>query len=563
MGSDLVALNALARELNARLTGARIDKIQQPETDELRFLLRSQGKNLCLAVSCNAQAPRIHLTDFKKPVPKTAPNLCMLLRKYLSNASVAEVGVYNADRILFVRFNAKTEMKDDAVFFLFAEIMNRYSNIVFTDSDLRILDAVKHLPLDIARDHIVMRGVIYAPVAQSKISYLNDCDHIFDNFTGGDLRKYIQSNISGLSGASVSELLFRAGLDDMTYDFGEDAKRRLLKGLEFFRNFSPSPCIIDKEVYPFVYSSLAAPDMSNVVRFDSMSEAYDALYTGLDRDIRNRSRLKSLVAQAKRLRARAEKNIAQDLDRLRECENMEVYRVFGELVVNNIYLIRKGDVVLKCFDYYSEKEVEIPLDPQLSPSKNSSAYYAKYAKLKRTKQFTEKKLEQDKLLLSYIISIEEELAALPYDAPTFPIEEELASLGGVKKTSKDKVRKPAQDPPYEWLVDGFYIYRGKNNLQNEELTFKIASSNDMWLHLKAEHGAHTVIIAEGRDIPEKVLKIAAEITAATKQAPCDVDYTQRRNVRRQPGGHPGMVIYTNYKTMLVSPDMHEEFLIKR
>ncbi len=562
MGSDLFALSALSRELNATLSGGRIDKIQQPETDELRFYMRANGRNLCLVASCNASVPRLHVTKSKKQSPMTAPNFCMLLRKYLSNAYVDSAGIYNSDRILYVKFNAKTEMRDDAQFYLFVEIMNRYSNIVFTDSNLVILDAVKHLPLDSARDHVVMRGVRYSPVVQRKISYLNNCFPIIDTFKSGDLRKHIQDNISGFSGTTVSELLLRAGLPEQIDDFTPEMSASLKNQIEKFRAIDGfSPCIIGTEAYPMQYRCLCG--VKDVKHFDTMSEAYDSLNTEIDAGVRNRARLKSISAQAKRLHSRVEKNIAMDLEHLKECENMDTFRIYGELIVNNIYKIKRGDSVLKCLDYYENKEVEIKLDPQLSPSKNSAAYYNKYNKLKRTKEFVEKKLASDRNLLGYVCSIEEEIANLPFDSSTVPIEEELAALGGVKrKSSKGKVRKEQSEPPYIYLVDGFYIYRGKNNLQNEELTFKLASSCDLWLHLKNDHGAHTVIITEGREVPDKVLKIASEITASTKQASADVDHTLRRNVKRQPNGHLGQVIYDNFKTVLAVPDAHTEYLIK-
>lgn len=563
MGSDLYALTALARELNDRLAGARIDKIQQPETDELRFFMRSGGKNVCLVASCNANVPRLHLTESRKQSPLTAPNLCMLLRKYLINASVESVGIYNCDRILYIKINAKTEMRDDASYYLFVEIMNRYSNIVFTDENLVILDAVKHLPLDSAREHVVVRGVRYSPVIQPKISYLNDCFSVFENFEGGDLRKFILDNISGFSGATATELLARAGVPERLDSLSQDMLSRLKTEIENARRLSDlSPCIIDGNVFPKVYLTLAKSD-GEVKRFESMSEAYDALNTQLDAGVRNRARLKTLATQARRLRVKAEKNIDIDIARLKECEDMDRYRVFGELIVNNIYKINKGDTELECLNYYDNSTVKIPLNPQLSPSKNSSAYYNKYNKLKRTKEFSEKKLADDRNLLAYVGSIEEEIAELPFNASTKPIEEELTALGGgTKKASKGKVRKEQAEPPYIYLVDGFYIYRGKNNLQNDEITFKLASSNDIWLHLKNDHGAHTVIITDGREVPEKVIKIASEITASTKQASANVDYTARRNVKRQPNGHPGQVIYENYKTALAKPDAHTEFLIK-
>ena len=567
MGSDLFALSALAEELNKDLHGARVDKIQQPEVDELRFFVRNNGQNKCLVVSCNAGAPRIHFTTSKKQSPKVAPNLCMLLRKYLLNACIDSVGIYNYDRILSIKFNSKTEMKDDAVFFLFVEIMNRYSNIVFTDENLVILDAVKHLPLDIARDHVVLRGVAYSPVAQKKTSYLTDCFDVFKSFNGGDLHKFLLDNLSGFSGATMSEFLFRAGLENACEKLSEQELERAKTHLEFFRNFSINsqdfrPCIINgKEVYPCVYKTLARGD--NVKLFETISDAYDALYTDSDKDIRNKARLKSLATQAKHFRAKVEKNIANDLERLAECEDMDKYRVYGELIVSNIYKIKRGDESLTCLNYYTNEEVTIPLNVQLTPSKNSTAYYAKYNKLKRTKEFVSQKLEADKELLEYAFSVENEIAEMPYEADISQVEEELASLGGGKRVSKNKkVRKEKAEPPYIYLVDGFYIYRGKNNLQNDELTFSLASSNDLWMHLKNEHGAHTVIITEGKQVPDKVLKIAAEITASTKTASAEVDYTARKNVKRKPNGHPGQVIYVNYKTAVASPDAHTEFLIK-
>lgn len=567
MGSDLFALSALARELNDNLQGARIDKIQQPESDELRFFVRSKGKNQCLVVSCNAGAPRIHLTNSKKVSPQVAPNLCMLLRKYLLSATISDISIYNFDRIVRIRFDAKTEMRDEAVFYLFVEIMNRYSNIVFTDENLVILDAVKHLPLDVERNHVVLRGVPYSPVSQKKISYLTDCFSVFNDFKGGDLHRFIQDNISGFSGATIEELLLRANINSNVGTFGAIERERLFKTIKDFASVATNtpeiplcPCIInDKEVYPIEYRSLENSDKSNVKTLESMSDAYDALITDCDKDIRNKARLKSLATIAKHLRQKVEKNIAIDLQKLAECEDMDKYRLWGELIVNYIYLVKKGDEKLVCVNYYDNSQVEIPLDLRLTPSKNSTAYYAKYNKLKRTKEFVSKKLEKDKDLLEYVKSIEDEIANLPYESDTSAIEQELEALGGgKKKSSKNKVRKEKAEPPYVYFVDGFYIYRGKNNLQNDELTFKIASSNDVWLHLKNEHGSHTIIVTEGRKVPDNVLKIAGEITASTKQAPCEVDYTERRNVKRKPDGHPGQVIYVNYKTMISEPNPHKD-----
>lgn len=562
MGSDLVALSALTAELNNTLSGARVDKIVQPDPDELRFFLRNGGKNLCLCVSCNSGAPRMHITSTKKQNPLNAPSLCMLLRKHLQISSVEGVAVFNNDRILQIKFNARTEMKDDAVYYLFVEIMNRYSNIVFTDEKLTILDAVKHLPLDTTRSHVVLRGVKYEPVGQNKISYLTDCFSIFDNFNGGDLHKFILDNISGFSGVTVSEIISRAGLEsNHSTALNDDEKDAICAVIREFQNITESekycPVIIGKnDVYPYHYNVLKYKESKS---FGTMSEAYDALFSVTDTEIRNKARLKTLTTAVKHLKARVEKNIKTDLERLKECENMDEYRLFGELIVANIYRINKGDKSVVLDNYYTGEKVGIKLDEKLTPSGNSKMYYTKYNKLKRQQEFTEKKLVTDQNLLDYVLSIENELNSLPYDCSTVAIEEELEKLGVLKKKNvKGKVRKEKSESPYTFEYNGFTIMKGRNNLQNDELTFRIASSSDLWLHVKYGHGAHVIVFAEGKKVPDETIKVAAEIACSDFQGSQNVDYTERRNVKRVPNGHPGQVIYVNYKTALANPCAHDE-----
>ena len=355
MGSDFLALSALADELNSALSGARIDKIVQPEADEIRLFLRAGGRNECLVASCNAGAPRLHLTSERKSNPVTAPGFCMLLRKYLSVSVLEEIGMWRGDRIVFLRFDARTEMRDHATFYLFIEIMNRYSNIVFTDADLVILDAVKHLGFDDGGGHVVLRGVRYAPPEQPKPNFLTaEARERTDAFQGGDLHRHILNSVSGLSGATVSELLLRAGIDtDLPRPLNEEEKERLHALFDALADVTHapfySPCIIGREVYPFPYAAAKGErkDLGDIV------SAYDALYTATDRELRNKARLKALTTAVKHLRSRTEKNIAIDRERLAECENMDRYRIMGELVVANIYRIKKGDTVLNCTDYYT------------------------------------------------------------------------------------------------------------------------------------------------------------------------------------------------------------------
>ncbi len=563
MSCDLFTLSALAEELNDTLKGARIDKIQQPEQDEIRFFVRTVGRNLCLCISCNSGAPRIHLTNTKKVNPVSAPQFLMLLRKHLSAANIVEIEVFNNDRIVKLEFNARTEMQDNATYYIFFEMMNRYSNIVFTDKDLKILDSVKKLGLDSDRDHVVLRGMTYESVFQPKISYKTIDKSIFASYNGTSAHKFILDNLSGFSGITASELLCRAGIEpsdeNITSDkfnniFNQIGKFKFIRKQDFYQ-----PCIIaNKEVYNFPYSVLKG----EIQNFDTLSEAFDALYGECDKQIRNKARLKDLISVTKKLVSRTEKNISIDLQKLSECENLEQWKLFGELIVSNIYKIKLGDKFLECVNYYDNTTVKIPLDERYSPSKNSNQYYTKYNKLKRTKEFVEKKLKEDEILLDYAKSILLELESLPYGETSTQIEDELEKLKLInRKSSKNKVRKEKPTDPLEFEIEGFTVYVGKNNIQNETLTFKMAANSDVWMHAKKYHGSHSIIKAQGKDVPKTVLNCVAEILAAQQNASTEIDFTQKKNVKRQPNGHPGQVIYENYSTVIALPNPHKEFLI--
>lgn len=566
MGSDCIALGALADELDSALRGARVNKIVQPEADEIRLFFRAAGgRNPVLVISCNAGAPRMHFTSSQKPNPAGAPAFCMLLRKHLGTALVERVFLHENDRIIGIMFSARTEMKDKATFFLFTEIMNRYSNIVLTDGELTILDAVKHLPPEDEDSHVVLRGVKYRPPAQSK-PYFGSPENVsavLDSFGGGDLHRALLGGLSGLTGVSVSEWLRRAGVPaDCPAPLDENKKSRLLWVAAEFSDIRSSclyaPCISGgKEVLPFPYLTIDA----ETTPYPSLSDAYDAFYTSVDAAMRLKARMKSISAAVKRLITRTKKNIEIDRSRLAECEKADELRIKGELIVSNIYRIKKGDTVLVCDNYYTGGQTEVELDERLSPSQNSAAYFARYAKLKRTKQFTDKKLADDLALLSYAESVQAEIDRMSPADSSAPIERELERLGVLrKKAVKGKVRAERPEPPLEYEIEGFLVLAGKNNLQNDELTFRTASAGDIWLHAKNFHGAHVIIRTRGSEVPEPVIKAAAEIAAADAGAQVEVDYTFRRNVKRLPGGHPGQVVYTDYKTVIARPDKHPELL---
>lgn len=568
MGSDLITLNALAKELNEKIRGAKIQKITQPEKDEIRLFIHTISKNDCLVISCNSQVPRCHLTKVKTDTPLVAPAFCMLLRKYITNATIEGVSIYNSDRIIRIQISARDELKDINTYFLYVEIMSRYSNIIFTDKNNIILDAVKKIPLTLENNsHIVMHGSEYSPLEQDRESFMTSDFSFLKKFTGGDLHQFILDNVTGFAGISVSEILNRVGLsDDISSPLNDNDIENIKSFIERIKNINNdelfTPCVIDsKGVYPFIYSVIN----KDVKKYDSMNDAFDALLSKEDDDIRLKARLKTLTTATKRFKGRVERRIIDSKQKIQATKDMENYRRFGDLIINNIYLIKKGDTTLNCIDYETNENVSIELDKRFTPSQNAKNFYTKYNKQKRAKEFLTKKLEEDETLYKYITSIEDELNNVTKNTNYNPIEQELINIGALKlpkENAKKRVHNPRPDPITSYNVKGFQVLVGSNNIQNDELTFKIASSTDIWMHLKDEHGRHTIIITNGKEVPDDVILIAAQITASTKTTKMAVDYTQRRNVRRMPGGLPGLVNYTNYKTVYVDPDSHSELRLK-
>jgi len=610
MSCDLFALNALANELNSALEGGRVDKITQPEVDEVRFFVCSKGKNQCLVVSCNSQAPRLHITQNKKQNPVNAPSLCMLLRKHLVGSKLDNIKIFGQDRTICLSFTGKTEMQDIAQYKIYVELMNRYSNIVFTDSKNIILDSAKRLPLDEGREHAIFRGLLYEPVKQPKTCVFSAQKSDFENFSGGSLEDYIMSTFSGFSRITAKEFVAKAklyeniatpfddhkksisesldeqikkiskpsqiqtkiNLEEQEKTLSEAQVKKVVELLSIFENITKtndySPCIIGSEVYPFPYTTLLAKEKqkSELRTFATMSEAFDVQYGNLDNEVRVKAKIKHLATATKRIRERTQRHTNSNLEKLAECENMDLLRLYGELIVSNIYKIKRGDKSVTVENYYNGEKLEILLDEKLTPAQNSNAYYSRYNKLKRTQEFLEKKTFEDKILLSYISTIEDSIAQIKLNDNIEEIENELKAIGAIttkkeKKSTKRADKHAKAQPPIQYEYEGFTILKGKNNIQNDNLTFKIASTHDIWLHLKNEHGTHCIILCEGKKPQQDVIKFAAEITASSESASIEVDFTERKNVKRMPQGHPGQVTYTDFKTIIVEPNEHCDFLV--
>lgn len=559
MPTDALTLHALSSELNTCLTGARIDKIYQPESDEITLLIRTKDENKTLVLSANPTLPRIHFTKTKKENPVNAPAFCMLLRKYLTSARIILVELFNCDRIIRFTISSKSEMMDDMTLYLYFELMGRYSNLILTNQDDKILDVLRRVPLDMSHTRRLLPTFTYLPPVQEKIS-------VFDREKTAHALQYsdnsedgILSVLSGISRETTRELIYRANLaDDFTTAF--------LDAVESFKN-PKSPCVsVNKngsaqDFFVEEYHSLVLPFRPA----DSLNDAIDKCYSDRDHDNRIKSKSKHLNQIVKNAITRIEKKLGVNLEKLKDCEKADEYRVKGELITANIYRIQKGAEGVILQNYYDDnKDIKITLDSTKTPSQNAQNYYRKYVKLKRTKESVVVMIEENRETLEYLKGIQYDLSQASKESDLKDIEETVISAGIITKKASNK--KPVTKPslPIKYLYEGVEILVGRNNLQNDRLTFKDSSKSDTWLHVKDYHGSHVII--KSPLVDQKLLLFACELAAfysevksSTKIA---VDYTRVKNVHRSPAKKPGLVIYTDFSTVLVDPNEHKDFIVK-
>lgn len=568
MPNDLITLKALSSELNFMLSGGKIEKIYQPEKDEISLAIRSKGQKYNLVISASAQNPRIHLSTFKKENPMTAPSFCMHLRKYLTSGIIESISILGEDRIFDITIISKTELKDTIKLHLIAEMMGRYSNILLVSDKFIISDAIKQASFDAATKRCLLPSCTYKLPEQTKLlpSNKNDIKIYLQNYKGGDLAKYICSGISGVSLQSSTEIVFESG---NTNNIPLNVEKLVDCIDNFFNIYNSkkfSPCVsVDKDgnyidYFATSYNSLGL----NFLKKDSLSQAIEGLTQSKDIEERHREKAKHLYQAIKKYRSRNEKKLEKANQKLSECDKMDEYKKLGELITSNLYKLKKGDTSLQCVDYYDAemKEITIKLNPQYSPSKIAQDYFKKYNKLKRTLDIIVKQIEQTEEDLKYIDTIEQTLSNCSLSADLFQIEQELFGLGAIKKMKSKLPKSVKEGSPIVYEFDGFVIAVGKNNYQNDKLTFKTANGGDIWLHALGYHGSHVIIFASGTTPPDNVINFAAEIAAfysgGSKADKVPVDYTYKKFVKRNPNGKLGMVTYTNQKTAYVKPNEHKE-----
>jgi len=572
---DGVVTKCIVRELSETLPGGRIDKIFQPESDEIVLNIRAKGQNYKLLLSANANYPRIHFTNTVKENPPVPPGFCMLLRKHISGGRIIGVDFMDYERIIVLRIESINELGDMLEKKLIIEIMGRHSNIILTNHENKIFDSIKHVDVDISRVREVMPARPYVlPPSQDKQSPEKiDIDEFLVSASDAhtSIEKYLLNSIRGFSPLLCREVCSRAGIDAKTpaSALGRDASERLKTALvdliDTVARDMFSPCILlseDPEPVPVDFHCLEIRHWENVQYHSSMSQVLDMYYSAKDRAEHFRQKKSDIIKVLNNSIDRCNKKIAIQQDTLREVADREKLKLYGELITANIYSIPENAKSVTLQNYYSEKGeyLEIPLDENLTPQQNAQKYYRQYAKAKSTYTNTIQQLEDSMRELEYLESVLQALENCSLAQEIDEIRQELSEQGYMTSKKRSHLRKKDEptSPMHVKSSDGFDIFVGKNNKQNDYLTLKLASSNDIWLHTKNIPGSHVIIKKGNQEIPDRTLLEAATLAAYHSKAKMSsnvpVDYTSAKYVKKPSGAKPGMVIYEKFKTIYVTPD---------
>lgn len=558
MPQDAFTLSQSAKELNKLLSGAKINKVSQPDKDDVYLLTYSSIGSKTLVLSSNAENCRISFISKEKTNPKVAPNFCMLLRKHLLGASIEKIELMGTERIIAITFLCKNDFKDSVTKILYAEIMGKYSNLILTENGL-ILGCLKNAPLDVATTRVTLSGAEYKfPKPQDKAELTNESEAIsrLSAFSGEDLGNFIFNNFKGFSYQTANEFAHRCG------DERDPEKLyRIIYDLYFNPPIKPNIAGEGKlrDFYAFDYLTVGGEK----TYFDTIAEGQDVFYTS--RDVKKGFELKQkqLLDKINGLIKKNTKKLQGENEKILSCQNLDELKLKGELITAYIYKIKEGESEVTVENYYDDmKPMKITLDKNLTPSKNAQRYFKKYAKEKRALEIVVPQKEQTEKELEYLNSVRLELLKAETVADFEDIENELMEEGVLPKPKFRK--KQEKETPYRvYDVDGYVVKCGKNNIQNDRLTAR-AFKDDLWLHTKAYHSSHVIIETKGGKIPDNVIVIAAEICAYYSDAQggskVPVDFTEKKHVKKPPKAKAGSVIYTDQQTILVSPSAHTELL---
>ena len=578
MAFDGFTMAALVRELNDLLAGGRINKIEQPEPDALLITAKGPGGQQKVLLSASASLPLLYVTQKNRVSPLTAPNFCMLLRKHIGSARILSVTQPGLERAARFQLEHLNDMGDVCRKVLVLELMGKHSNVIFLDDREMILDSIKHIPANVSSVREVLPGRPYfIPQTQGKLDPMSVEESLFmetvfsKNQTIG---KSLSMSLTGVSAVMANEICFRAGIDADEHAPSLDENTRIhlyhtfCLMTEQVREGDFSPNIVYRDGEPVEFGVFAYQQFGGEYRFrtfESVSMMLECYYSSREEVTRIRQKSADLRRVLQTCLERDRKKYQLQEKQLKDTEKKDKYRIYGELLNVYGYNVPEGAKVLRAENYYTNEEIDIPLDPTLSAAENSKKYFERYNKLKRTEEALTVQAAETARQIEHLESIAASLTIARDEADLSQIKEEMTQSGYIKRhTGSDKAKKNAKaqpkSKPFHYIsADGYDMYVGRNNFQNDELTFRFADGDDWWFHAKKMPGSHVIVKGKDGEMPDRVFeeagRLAAYYSSGRDNPKVEIDYIQRKHIKKPPASNPGFVIYhTNY-SLVASPDI--------
>ncbi len=573
MAFDGIVLSNIIHELNQNIVGGKIEKIYQPEKEELLITVRNNRINHKLLLNSNSEYPRIHLTQLSKNQSNTPPMFCMLLRKHLIGGKIIEIKQPNFERIVEIHIQAKNELGDTENKVLILEIMGRHSNLILTKQNLTILDSIKHISYDKSQVRQVLPNHMYIyPPNQSKLNPLDTNKEEFIDVLltkNSPVHKALYQSYSGISPLISSEICSEIDGSQIVNTLNEGDFTTLYQKFTNLMDKVKSKQFIpiiymDNDELPIEYYSfeLIRYNNYNSSQFATMSETIEYYTHNKSQKFTISQKTSDIKKMVTTFLDRSIRKQALQEQALEKSEKSDIYKIYGELITSYSYSINQGDKSFTTINYYSDEqeEITIPLDEAKTPIENAQSYFKTYNKLKRTAQAAIEQLAIIKEDLEYLKSVLISIDLLESEMDIAELRQELVDMGYLKKRTRSKQKPQKNQKPYMHFQTstGLDVYVGKNNLQNDALTMKFAKANDIWLHIKSGAGSHVIIkIPHQYEPTEQDLyegaMLAGYYSSGQQSSNVQIDYTTKKNVKKIPNAKPGMVIYNNFKTITVTP----------
>lgn len=581
MAFDGIVVANLVHELREQLINGRIAKIAQPEADELLLTIKTPSGQKRLYLSASASLPLVYLTESNKPSPMTAPNFCMLLRKHIANGRIVDIYQPKLERIIHFTIEHLDEMGDLCRKDLIVEIMGKHSNIIFCTEEGSIIDSIKHVSAQMSSVREVLPGREYfIPDTMDKHDPLSvSYDTFYQVLTEKPmpLSKAIYTSFTGVSPVTAEEICSISEVDSSLppKSFSDDVLRHVYNQFDIYfsavkeEKFSPAIYYDGKE--PKEFSSLPLTHLFgnaaegakgyHCTKFTSISqvlETYYALKNTLTRIRQKSTDLRHIIQTALE---RNRKKYDLQLHQLKDTQNREKYKVYGELINTYGYNLEEGAKKLEALNYYNNEIASIPLDAAKTPQENAQRYFEKYNKQKRTYEALSHFIQETQEEITYLESVRTSLDIAMNEDDLAEIKEELITSGYMRRKFTKKKVKIKNEPLHYISSEGYHMYVGKNNFQNDQLTFTFATGNDWWFHVKQAPGSHVIVKTNGEELPDRTFeeagRLAAYYSSMRGVEKVEIDYVEKKHVKKPKGGKPGFVVYyTNY-SLVIDSDISE------